>query len=104
MDFGKAAEPVHANAKKNAKLNPCAKGKTMEAKSVASAIQVAYYWKFKKPLDYLEASKVANDVVSHASFPKYLTEWLDYQVEKRNEAHPVVRFLVALQCDRLRGR
>jgi hypothetical protein len=76
----------------------------METKSVASAVQLAYYWKYKKPISFLMASKVANDVVSHASFPKYLSDWLDYQVEKRNEAHPVVRFLVALQCDRLRGR
>jgi hypothetical protein len=71
----------------------------METKSVASAVQLAHYWKFKKPLDYLEASKVANDVVGGVAFPKYLEQWLDHQLEKRNEAHPIIRFLVNLQVD-----
>jgi hypothetical protein len=76
----------------------------MDVKSIASAIQLAYYWKYKKPISYLMASKVANDVVGHTSFPKYLEEWLEDQVRKRNEAHPVIRFLVVLHLDHLRGR
>jgi len=66
-------------------------------KSVAGAVQMAHYWKFKKPLDYLEASKVANEVISQSKVPDYLSEWLDEQKAKRNESHPIVRFLLSVR-------
>lgn len=75
----------------------------METKSVASAIQLAHYWKHKQPLSHLLATHIATEVIGGTSFPKYLEEWLDHQVAKRNEAHPIVRFLVSLHVDFIRG-
>lgn len=60
---------------------------------------MAHYWRYKRPLDYPDASKVANDVVSLAAFPQYLERWLDRQIENRNAMHPVVRFLINLNVD-----
>lgn len=75
----------------------------MQINNVALAVQCAYYWKYKVPLPFHRALEDANEIITGFSFPSFLSQWLSVKGDE-HEAHPVVRFLRSLECDRERGR